>query len=367
MTRHATPLVVISLALALLGAFACGGGADAPRAAPLDIGAAPIPVVTAPAERLASPHFVVATADLEPARRVATGTKLLGRVAEVPVAAGDAVRRGDVLVRLESRDLTAAVAQASAAVAMAEAELTNAAAHHERMRQLESRGSATVKSLEDATAAWRVAAAGVEQVRAAREVAAATLSYATVTSPLDGWVLATHVEPGDMARPGAALVTVDDLSRIEVALALPESELAGLAVGDRLEVEAGGLLRPAEIARLVPAGDAASRTFRVEAVVDNADGALRPGMYARARIPRGERSTLWVPTSAIVERGQLEGVFVVDAEPGDEAPRARLRWVTLGERRDDRREVLSGLADGERYVVSPPFELRDGSPVEVTP
>jgi RND family efflux transporter MFP subunit len=291
------------------------------------------------------PRAVQAPGSIRPWARVSPGTKILGRVEEVTVREGDRVRRGQVLVRLERRDLEAAVEQARAAVAMAEAELDRARAQHDRMRSLQSRGSVTDKNLEDAIAGFRVAEAALQQARANLSAAEVTLGYAEIRSPVSGFVTAKRVESGDMASPGAALLVVEDLARVKVALSVPESDVVGLAPG-----------APARVTN--PSGDPASRTFDVELVLDNADGRLKSGMFARATFARGTREALLVPAGAVVRRGALEGLFVLDAER-----RARLRWIRTGRALDDRIEVLSGLEPGERFVVDPPLALGDGTTV----
>ena len=103
----------------------------------------------------------------------------------------------------------------------------------------------------------------------------------------------------------------------------------------------------------------ATRKQQVQVVLDNPDGRIKSGMFVRAEFARGDREALVVPSSAVIDRSQLRGLFVVDGEG-----LARLRWVRLGRNLDDGFEVLSGLAPGERYVVTPPAALTDGSPVE---
>ena len=306
------------------------------------------------------PRAVQATGSIRPWARVSPGTKILGRVEEVTVREADRVRRGQVLVRLERRDLEAAVEQARAAVAMAEAELDRARAQHDRMRSLQSRGSVTDKNLEDAVAGFRVAEAALQQARANLSAAEVTLGYAEIRSPVSGFVTAKRVESGDMASPGAALLVVEELARVKVVLTVSESDVVGLATGAaaRVTVDVLESSWDAAVDRINPSGDPASRTFDVELVLDNADGRLKSGMFARATFARGTREALLVPASAVVRRGALEGLFVLDAEQ-----RARLRWIRTGRALDDRIEVLSGLEPGERFVVDPPLALGDGTTV----
>jgi multidrug efflux system membrane fusion protein len=276
------------------------------------------------------------------------------------VREGDRVRSGDLLCRLEDADLRAAVEQAEAAVGMAEANRENAVAQHDRMVELHGRGSVTDKNLEDAVSASRVAEASVRQALAALAAARVSLSYAEVRSPVSGWVVARRTEVGNMAAPGAPLFTIEDLSRVKIVLQVPEADVVGLEAGGAATVEVDVLQRelPAAIHRVMPAGDPSSRTYEVQLVLDNPDGALRSGMFVRGRFARGDREGLRVPRTAVVHRGQLDGLFVVD-----EAGRARLRWVRLGRVEDDRVLILSGLEAGERFVVDPPVELVDATPV----
>ncbi len=346
------------LPLLALTAAGCGGDGTAETTA-AGPEAATVRVETALAALAAVPAETWATGSVEPLRRVMPGTKIMGRVASVRVREGERVERGQTLARLESRDLEAAVAQAEAAVAMAAAQLENARAQYERMRDLHGRGSVTDKNLEDATAGHRVAEAGLAQAEANLAAARVQLGYAEIRSPIAGWVTARHVEAGDVAAPGAPFFTLEDLSRAKIEVEVPESDLAGIEAGTSARVEILGRERQAAVDRVVPAGDPRSRTFTVQILLENPDGELKSGLFARVGFAGGERRALLVPADSVVTRGQLQGLFVVDGE------RARLRWVRTREATGDRLEILSGLEAGERFVLRPPVELTDGAPVEV--
>lgn len=351
-TAHATTLGVL-LALPLILA-ACGGEPPPPATG---IERAPVAVQVAPLETETVAETLEASGSLGPWRRVSPASKLLGRIDRLAVREGDRVERGDLLARLEQRDLEAAVRQAEAAVTMAEAELENADAQHRRMEALHAKGSVTAKNLEDALARFRSAEAGKVQAEANLAAAKVTLSYARLESPLDGWVVGRHVETGDMAHPGMPLLTLEDLSRMKVRLAVPEAEVVRLAPGMAATVTVLDRQIPSLIDRIVLAGDPGSRTFEVQMVLDNPEGWLKSGMFARAHFAVGERRALRLPISAVVRRGQLEGVFVVENE------RARLRWIEVGKRDADHVEVVAGLGEGELYVLDPPPSLNDGDPV----
>lgn len=347
------------LLLALLTA-ACGGESvasesettSAPQAAPVAV-----ELKTAAYETI--PKTTRASGSVEPLRSVSPGTKILGRVDQVLVREGDRVKKDELLARLESRDLEAAVHQAQAAVRMAEANLENAKAQCARMVELHGRGSVTEKSLEDATAGCRVAEAAHDQAEANLAAAQVTLGYAEVRSPIAGWVVEKRIEAGDMATPGTPLFTIEDLSRVKVSVQVPEADVVGLHEGAPARVEVLDRELEATVDRVVPSGDPASRTFAVKLILANDDASLKSGMFARVAFERGEQQVLRVEKDAIVRRGQLEGLYVA-GEDG----RLRLRWIKTGRASDGFVEILSGLSIGERYAVKTPNDLADGVPYE---
>lgn len=300
------------------------------------------------------------TGSIEPWARTSPGTKIMGRIQEVRAREGDRVEKGGLLARLESRDLEAGLEQARAGVAMAEANLENASAQFERITQLHERGSVTDKNLEDATAFFHSAEAGVRQARANQAAAEVMLGYAEIRSPIAGYVTARRAEPGDMAAPGMPLFSVDDLAKVKVIVRVPEGIVPSLAEGGEATIEIDALAEEfaARIDRVIPSGDPRSRTFDVRFVLDNPGGRLKGGMFARARFERGTSPAMRIPEGAVVVRGQLQGVFVV----GEDGV-ARLRWVRLGRAEEGQVEVLSGIEAGERYLPAPPPGLADGTPI----
>jgi RND family efflux transporter MFP subunit len=300
------------------------------------------------------------TGSIEPQARVLPGTKIMGRIETVTVDVGDRVRRGQVLAALEKRDLEAAVEQARAAIRMAEARLSNARTHYERIVDLHSRGSVTEKNLEDATAGYRVAEAGLQQAKAALASAEVNLDYATIRSPVDGYVTEKKVEAGDLAKPGMPFFVLEVLSRVKVTVSVPESDIVDISRGDAATVTVGVVDQRIDLVvdRIVPSGDTRSRTYEVQLLADNPKRTLKSGMFARVSFGKEQKEVLLVPQTAITRRGQLEGLFVV----GDDEV-ARIRWVRVGPQREEGVEILSGLEPGERIVVAPPPGLVDGTPV----
>jgi RND family efflux transporter MFP subunit len=194
-----------------------------------------------------------------------------------------------------------------------------------------------------------------------QEVRAAGImrDYSQLAAPFSGVVITRTVEPGNLATPGSPLLTIeqDGLYRLEASV--DESKLAGVRVGQAVEavLEADRKLS-ARVSEIVPSVDAASRSYIVKLDLP-ATPNLRTGMFGRAIFPLGMQKVVAVPLAALMERGQLQSVFVV--EDGV----AHTRLVTTGRRTSDAVEVLSGLTAGEKVVLPLPVGLQDGARVEV--
>lgn len=301
----------------------------------------------------ASGGSVEAPATLRAIERAELATRTSGRVLRVPVDAGSVVARGDIVLELDGQDVSARIRQA-------EAQVEQARRSFARIESLQSDGAATDQELDDVRARLAVAEASLEEARAQR-------GYTVMRAPFAGTVVSRAIDPGDLAVPGRAVLTLAATGALEVVADLP-AELDGQVVaGDTLYVvlpESGARVA-ARVARVAPALDAAARRFRIEATLapttgDQAAPRLVPGAYVRLELPDPAGETLWVPAAAVVRRGQLTGVFTVEDEV------ARLRWIREGRRSVDAVEALGGLTAGETVVLDPPPELEDGQTVRVT-
>lgn len=358
MNRPFFPFSVVVLAAAAAWSLSCGTphGEARPELAP------PLSVEVETTASVPSSGGLEATGSVEAARRASPGTILAGRVTRILKREGQRVRQGDTLARVESGDVAARVAQAEAAVVGAQAAETNARLMRDRLERLVAKQAASPKSLEDAVTGHDAARANLhaaeEGVRAARVM----LGYGEVRAPFDGVIEQRLVEEGDTASPGMPMFVVVDTARMKLEAALPESSARGLMPGRAATVVVdgtNGASRDATLAEILPASDPATRTVTARVLLDNADSALRPGMFARVRFPGDGPAIVFVPATALVRRGPLTGVFVVDDNV------AHLRWISLGATLNGRAEVASGLAAGERIVTAPALELADGRRVEI--
>jgi len=322
------------------------------------------------------------------ARTAATlSSKLMGYVQEVRVEAGDAVRAGQLLVLLDSRDLDAArrqaeaalkeaksaIAEADNAVAAAQAQLQLAQVTFRRMKDLHEKRSISEQEFDEAGAKVRMAEANhqmalsrrrqldekIEQASEALRSAEIMRGYTEIRAPFDGVITEKKVDPGALAAPGAPLLVIERAGAYRLEARLEESMLPQVRPAQEVEVEleALGRVLSARISEVIPAVDPASRAFLVKIDLPNLPG-LRSGLFARARFRAAPRRVLAIPAEAIVRRGQLQSVFVV------EDGRARSRLISTGDRRGSLVEVLAGLAPSETLIVPVPEGLADGRRVE---
>ncbi|MBK9519474.1 MAG: efflux RND transporter periplasmic adaptor subunit [Anaeromyxobacter sp.] len=285
-------------------------------------------------------------------QRATVATRVAATVKAVHVAEGDRVSQGQLLVSLGDDDVRGALAAAEAGQAAA-------AAHERRLRELLAVRAATPSELE-------LAVAQRSQAEAAVAAARATLGYTQVRAPFAASVQARRVEPGDLVGPGQPILELQG-EALELTASLTEAEARGVAVGTALRFASDQASGEAVVTSLASGGDPLSHRRAVRARVRTVEGALRSGAFARLTLPGRPAAAaasagqdVLVPRSALVERGDLTGVFV--ARDG----RAELRLVALGEPVGALVAVRAGLKVDEA-VVDAPGALRDGQAIEVLP
>jgi RND family efflux transporter MFP subunit len=307
----------------------------------------------------------------------------MGYIREMNVRAGDAVRAGQLIAVIDARDLEVGSQQAAAAldearngiaeadngVAAAKAQLDFAQVTFRRMEGLFQKRSISNHEYDDTRARLNVAQAGYEMARAKRaqldarirqaeegvRAAEVTRSFALIRAPFAGIVTEKHAEQGDMATPGAPLVTLEQSGGYQLDVPVEEARLGAIRVGIGVSVrlDAFDQTIAAKVGEIVPAIDAGSRTFTARVHLPP-DHRLRSGLFGRARFPLSSERIVTVPVSAVAQRGQLHAVYVIDGDT------ARARLVTVGRRNDGLFEVLTGLNAGERVASPIPGELSDG-------
>jgi RND family efflux transporter MFP subunit len=304
----------------------------------------------ASAELGTAARSIAATGRVEPLRTVGINSQLAGALLRVDVEEGDAVREGEVLARIDSRELEAQIASAEAA-------LTFARSTAERAEQLRAQGIVTVAEYERDQAAFSAARATRDQLRT-------RLGYATVRAPISGVVLEKRVEAGDVVAPQTRLFTVANVSTLVVRVPVSELDVTALGEGDPVDVVLDALPGRAvegRIRRVFPAADSVTRLVPVEvALTGGAARDVRPGFLARVTFQLDARTgVLMVPAGAVLENASGPAVFVV------REGRASLRPIRRGGTYEGSIEVTDGLGAGDTVVVAGNTMLRDGAAVRI--
>lgn len=299
-----------------------------------------------------------ATGTLVAVRAVTLGSELAGTVSEIGFDSGAAVRRGQVMVKLDT-----STEEAQLAAARADAELARVNVKRERV--LRAANSNSQAELDAAEAKAKQAAANMASLEA-------TIAKKTIRAPFDGRVAIRQVELGQVLSPGTAIASLQSVDPIYADFWLPQQTLSELTVGMRTRLETDVYPQVSwdgVVSTINPEIDVATRNVRVRSTFPNADGRLRPGMYANLQVlSPDKRPVLVIPATSVIYAPYGDSVFSLEEKrdaAGKDALIARQRFIRLGERRGDLVAVVSGLSAGETVVSSGAFKLRNGSSVLV--
>lgn len=356
-------LILTFLAPLALSALlsACGKAPEAqPQPAPKSWDLAVVKVATA-----GLPIDYTTVGSVVSDQRIEVTSRMSGYIHELLVREGDRVRRGQIIARLDGADVEGAIRQSRAGVGAASSALADAQIDFERFQRLYERASVSENEWRKVRLKRDAARESLNQAQAAQDTANAQRAYVDIRSPDDGVVVARLKQAGDLAAPGAPMLTLEVGRALLFETSVSEAHVAAIAVGSRARVKIDALTQVFEgtVSRVVPSGDPVTRSYLVKVALPETAG-LMPGMFGRASFAVGDSPSLLVPAQALVERGGLRGVFLVD-----EAGLARFRWLRTGREWPDRIEVTAGLAAGERIVAAVDPGLREGDRIagEVRP
>jgi RND family efflux transporter MFP subunit len=310
------------------------------------------------------------------AKTVSTiSSKVMGSVTKVFVREGDLVKKGDLLATIDDRQAAAMFRQAKAALGAAQrAEISAdagaelATATYTRYQNLMKDESASLQEFDEIKSRYQQAKAElaaskerVKEAEAALALAAVKRKDAVIKAPYDGIIRAKMVDVGDLAVPDKALFSMENKNAYVADLVLPEQYIHAVDLNQKVTVTVSALgskTFTGTVQDIFPAADTKSRSFliKIELPIDRE---LRSGMFARGAIPIGSSDLLLVPLTAVIHSGQLTGIFIVDSKQI-----AKFRLIRTGRIFDKTVEVLSGLKEGDRYVIDPPLNLTNGMKVE---
>jgi HlyD family secretion protein len=338
---------------------------------------------------------------IQPVDSAVLSTRLIGRIKTLALQEGDRVAKGQVVARIDVADIAAQNAQAQAGVGQSQAGLAQTKANlnqlksqqvearaslnlakinQSRTAQLRGEGAISQSQLDQAKTALDVAQAKVNQIESAlrqgeaaitqsqaaiaqakAEVGAtsANASYGVIRAPFNGVVIQKLAYAGEMTTSGSPLLKLENTDRLRLEIAVPEADLRFIRPDQSVvvKIDASAEEQTAKVRQIVPTADPNSRSFIVKVPLKNS-GRLISGMFGRVELLRGTREAVVIPAHTLVRRGQLEGVYVVDANN-----QAELRWIKTGRIRDKQIEIVSGLTNGDRIITSHLQQLSDGQSI----
>jgi RND family efflux transporter MFP subunit len=339
--------------------------------------AALMTVDTAPATRQEVIEYVMVVGNLIGAATVDVSPRVNGRIESIAVHMGDKVSRGQIIAKMDDRDVREQVKQAEASLELARAtarqrefDMTASKTTFERQKNLFDRQLQTKQTLEDAEARYNastaqvdVAKAQVMQTQARVDELKVTLGNTIIQSPVDGFVGKRTLDPGAFAGANTPVVSVD-IRSVRLVASLVEKDFRRVTTGVEAMVEVDafpGETFSGKVSRVSPVFDAATRTATLEIEVPNPGYRLKPGMYARVRLTVDRRpNALSVPRNAVVDSDGKRGVFLID-----DGNVARFNVVHTGLQDGEKVEISDGLNDGQRVITTGAIALRNGDRVQL--
>jgi RND family efflux transporter MFP subunit len=293
---------------------------------------------------------------------------MMGYVTKLHVQVGQKVGAGQLLVSINNTDLQAKKAQVDASILQATAGYNNAKKDYDRFVNLFKQQSASQKELDDMTARYEMAKAGLEGARQMRNEILAQFSYSNITAPFSGTVTNTFVKEGDMANPGMPLVSVEGASRLQVTAMVSENDIAYIKKGMPVHVlvKSSNAKLTGKVSEVSISATNTGGQYLVKVNLDKTDNSVLSGMFVNVQFPVANKTQtvasdrILIPESALVKQGQLSGIYTIGT-----GNIAILRWLRIGKTFGNQVEVLSGLSANEQYIVSADGKLYNGALVSI--
>jgi RND family efflux transporter MFP subunit len=332
------------LAAGLVVAGAGCGRKHEPQAVPGEA-MAPATVRVQRIEAVKQPVVEEVVGTVQPKLQAVIEAKVSGRITRLPVTLSQSVKQGDLLAELATEEIQAKLDQANAAFRQAELDFN-------RTSNLRKQNAATQAEFDAAQARYNVAKATVAE-------AVALSGYSKIAAPFDGVVARKLADEGDLAMPGKPLLELEGRTGLRLVADVPSLLASHVEPGAKLAVRVDTVAEPlaGTVAEISPTADPTSRTVRVKVDLP-ANPGVHSGQFGRLAVPVSEGQFLFVPPQALVQRGQLEILFV--AAEG----KAQMRLVRTGKQSAQGIEIISGLVPGETVVVEGAPLLRDGQPLQ---
>ncbi|MBI1889918.1 MAG: efflux RND transporter periplasmic adaptor subunit [Burkholderiales bacterium] len=341
---------------------------DAPVAAPAQMALEFLPSDVTEVKPRDLRQILLLSGSLRAVNQVSVKAKLAGEVREVLVREGEAIKAGQLLVKIDPTEYQARLDQAKGSLMAARGQLDMATKARDNNQALVAKGFISQNAFDNASSQYDIARANAESAKGALDVAQKALNDAVIRAPISGLVSMRNVQPGEKVSADNRLLDVIDLSKMELEAAVPTNDITSVALGQEVQLKVEGLptLMTGKVARINPATQAGSRSVMTYIQVDNPQGLLRAGMFAEAQLTLSKKSgVLTAPQSAIQNAGNAASLYAI------ENGKIVQKTVTLGIRgKDDNErgdggavEILSGVDNGARIVKTNLGNLKSGTAV----
>ncbi len=357
--------IIAILSIAAVFLTSCGGDKKEPIKAE--------PAITVKVSEISSNEnnqFVTASGKIEAENSANLSTRMMGYVTKVQVKVGQKVTAGQTLVSINNTDLQAKKAQVDASILQATAGYNNAKKDYERFVNLFKQQSASQKELDDMTARYEMAKAGLEGAKQMRNEVVAQFNYSNITAPFSGVVTNTFVKEGDMANPGMPLVSIEGASKLQVTAMVSENDITTIQKGMQVQVlvKSSNEKLTGKVSEVSSSATNTGGQYLVKINLDKTNPSVLSGMFVNVQFPIENKvqttasNAILIPESALVHDGQLRGVYTIGT-----GNTAILRWLRTGKTFGNQVEVLSGLSAKEQYIVSAEGKLYNGVKVIPSP
>ncbi|RUT79895.1 efflux RND transporter periplasmic adaptor subunit [Ancylomarina longa] len=307
------------------------------------------------------PEILSFSGKLEAATHSNLSTRLMGQIAKYYVEIGQKVNKDQLLLQIHDKDILAKKAQIKANLLEAEAAFKSAEKDFHRYTTLFEQKSASQKELDDITTHYNMAKARVAAVKQMVLGVDEMLRYASIRAPYSGTITRKYMNEGDLASPGMPLLAIEQAKQFKVIARIPETDIAKIKKNDLVKVQIraiGNKDLDGVVTEVNPSALYTGNQFEAKVML-NADAIqkenLYSGMYAKILLEKGGSPRILLPKKALFQKGQLTGVYTVS-----QMNTAILRWVRTGKTMGDKVEILSGLNDGEKYILSYEGKIWDG-------
>lgn len=312
--------------------------------------------------------YVSASGKIEAENSANLSTRMMGYVTKVNVKVGQKVSQGQLLVSVNNTDLQAKKAQVNASITQAQAGYNNAKKDYDRFVNLFAQQSASQKELDDMTARYEMAKAGLEAAKQMRNEINAQFAYSNISAPFSGVVTNTFVKEGDMANPGMPLVSIEGAKKLQVTAMVSESDIALITQGMKVNVLVKSINQEVEgkVSEISLSAKNTGGQYLVKIDLNKSEAKILSGMFVNVQFPVEKKENVKVsdkvliPVTALVKEGQLTGIYTIGS-----GNVAILRWLRIGKTFGDQVEVLSGLSVNEQYIVSADGKLFNGAKVSI--